>query len=452
MEILLDKIRELEPDLIGFTLLSMHVPTTERVTRRVKSEFPAIPIIWGGIHVIACPEECIRHADIICTGEGEHCLPELADDPRRTDIKGFWFKDKDGHIIKNEPLPLNTNLDELPFASYKVNEWQIERDAISDILMTHEIFIRDHYRIGSARNCPYRCSYCHHSTFRDIYKGQKYLRRRSVDSVIAELKQRKEDLKLRFVEFIDDVFTMDRRWIREFAEKYKSEVGLPFYAACHPRATSRRMLELLRDAGCTQAGFGLQSGSPKMVRQIYQRGTTNEQNVALVRDIVDVGIEVIRLDVLTNTKYEDEEDCRATLRFLCDMPKPYTLILYKLVEFPTSKLLYMKDLPRGTQTPEGFFHYNMLYLMTQSRQLSSETILALADDRYLRNHPQALADLCSAVITPDETMDAPQERIKILTWQLESTTLKSLAKLRIKDAIPESIKKVLRPVKKALRG
>jgi hypothetical protein len=216
-QILIDQLRERQPDVIAFTLLSVHIPLAQHLTKRIKQEFPKTPVIWGGIHAIIRTEESIQHADIVCTGEGELCMLELMSDLSRRNVRGFWFRDGNGQVIKNEPLPLNTNLDDLPFPLYLVNEWQIENDTLSDMLITCKQFVHDHYRITTARNCPYRCTFCHHSTFQDIYRGQKYVRRRSVDNVIEELKQRKSDLGLDYVTFIDDVFIMHRRWIQEFA-------------------------------------------------------------------------------------------------------------------------------------------------------------------------------------------------------------------------------------------
>jgi hypothetical protein len=212
------------------------------------------------------------------------------------------------------------------------------------------------------------------------------------------------------------------------------------------------MLPVLKDAGMIHVGFGLQSGSRKMVYQVFQRGTSNEQNRELVQHLIDMEFEEVRLDILTNTKYEDEEDCYETLEFMCSLPKPFLLQLFEMYEFPTSKLIYMKDLPKGTMTPEGFFHYNMLYTMTQNSKLPSEAILAMSKDDYLRSHPRVLADIATAVISPDEETRAMQWKIKELGWRLQNASVRDLVKQRLKEKTPEPVKRVLRPVRNALRG
>ena len=72
------KVRNLQPDIIGFSILSGSFPFCLRVARALKSNFD-IPIIFGGIHPTVAPEECIaqKDVDMICLGEGELALTEL---------------------------------------------------------------------------------------------------------------------------------------------------------------------------------------------------------------------------------------------------------------------------------------------------------------------------------------------------------------------------------------
>ena len=52
------------------------------------------------------------------------------------------------------------------------------------------------------------------------YEGQKYVRRRSVDNVIEELKIVKEKYDLKIAIFEDDTFNLSRKWLKEFCEKF----------------------------------------------------------------------------------------------------------------------------------------------------------------------------------------------------------------------------------------
>ncbi|HDH49917.1 MAG TPA: radical SAM protein, partial [Nitrospirae bacterium] len=63
-------IRDYKPDLIGIGLMSIEFYPAKNATRILREKFDT-PIIWGGVHVIITPDECLQYADYICCGEGE---------------------------------------------------------------------------------------------------------------------------------------------------------------------------------------------------------------------------------------------------------------------------------------------------------------------------------------------------------------------------------------------
>ena len=93
------------------------------------------------------------------------------------------------------------------------------------------------------RGCPFSCSFCIESVYQDMFGKKNSLRRRSVDVVIEELVAgQAATLGIRQVMFYDDVFTVNPRWLREFAPRYKREVGLPFWCYTYPTTTRKEEL------------------------------------------------------------------------------------------------------------------------------------------------------------------------------------------------------------------
>ena len=99
---------------------SATMQTAKCITQEIKKHMNTI-VVWGGIHAIIAPEECIKYADIVCIGEGEYPMRELADTVRLNKeicgIKNLWIK-QNNSIEKNEMRPLHENLDELPFLNF----------------------------------------------------------------------------------------------------------------------------------------------------------------------------------------------------------------------------------------------------------------------------------------------------------------------------------------------
>jgi radical SAM superfamily enzyme YgiQ (UPF0313 family) len=450
-QLLADHIAEIGPGLVGFSLYSTHVPLARELTGLIRDRLPEVAVAWGGVHPAVVPEDCFPDADFVCTGEGEYPVTEFLKDPTRRDIKGLWFYDRRrNEIIRNPMRELIEDLDSLPFTQWGVREYLIENDEFSAEPMDN-VWACGHFRISTTRNCPFRCAYCVHSVLRDRLKGLgTYVRRRSVDHVIEEIVLRKRQFNLQSVLFSDELFIMDMKWLREFVEKYKAAgLDMPFYGTAQPQITTREMLVLLRNAGMDDACMGIQSGSERVLHDVFERKATLDQIRQMARWFHELDFKRVQFDIVSNTPYESEEDCRKTLDLLCELPKPFDLFVYKLVLFPTCKMDRMGH-RRYDLDEKTFFFYNMLYLLTQKDRLPATTIKALADDPYLRENPMLLSDLACAVLGEDTYTREMGWKIKYLESRLAQRTLGNLLKEGAKGALPSWLWNFLRRGKAAL--
>ena len=217
-------IRELihlceDSDLIGFSLMTDEFTRIRSITQAIKSEL-SIPVIWGGVHPTIRPEECLQYADMVCVGEGEYALPELmtALEGSHEDISipGIWLK-KNGKMISNPPWPLVKDLDLIPFPDYDCTDSYIldkgsvkplTPELLKEYMQQHHYDLKSGtYGIMSSRGCPYKCSYCGNSFYRELYKGNYSVRRRSMENVVEELVKVKESFPyIKGVRFHDDTF------------------------------------------------------------------------------------------------------------------------------------------------------------------------------------------------------------------------------------------------------
>jgi hypothetical protein len=102
--------------LIGITLMAPFFSAVRQITANLRRHL-AIPIVWGGIHPTVCAEECLNHTDMICVGEGDSALPELAAQleagSSAETVKNIWYR-RDGENQRNPIRPWLRNMDELP--------------------------------------------------------------------------------------------------------------------------------------------------------------------------------------------------------------------------------------------------------------------------------------------------------------------------------------------------
>ncbi|MBI4743363.1 MAG: radical SAM protein [Actinobacteria bacterium] len=394
ISLLINLLKEINPDLIGFSLTSVVLQTAVRLTELIRKELD-VPIIWGGIEPTIEPDYCLKFADIICRGEGEEAVLELVNalDSKEdySQINNLWFK-KGSEIIKNPARPLIRDLDSLPFADFDYEDkYFIEDNKIFKEESAAED-LSDSFEIITSRGCPFGCTFCCNSQLRALYPRQKYLRRRSVESVIEELKLIKGKRQPMYIHFHDDVFTFDKNWIDHFADLYKKEINLPFWCNVHPKYTQNEIIITLKKAGLYGMTCGVQSGSDYINREVFKRKERNEDVIACARFLDGLGIKY-NFDLITNNPFESEEDCRKTLDLLLELPCPVRLNngLSKLSFFPGTKIKEMLE-EKGIDKKvdeKMYAFYNRLYLLT-ALPLSRTFIKGLSKSRFFKENPYFL--------------------------------------------------------------
>ena len=391
-ELLCQVLEEFAPDLIGFSLTSLTMMAAAVVTLRVKRRFPGVPVIWGGAGPTIEPEWSIQHADMVCTGEGEELIVELAEridgGVDYSDVRDLWVR-RNGEVIRNPNRPL-LDLEKIAIPDFDPSRTLHVGD---DQLRTNVFpifFVGKQYPIMTQRGCPFSCSFCIESVYQDMFGKKGSLRRRSVDVVIEELVEAKRNLGIRQVMFYDDVFTVNPRWLHEFAPRYKREVGLPFWCYTYPTTTRKEDLLLLKDAGLRSITMGIQSGS-ETILQDFNRPVAQEKAHEAARTIAECGIEAY-FDLITKVHFEKDEHCRETFEFLLDFPREMKTVGFgAMVSFPeygyTKKVA--KQAATLTVSDRDYAYYHKLYFLTRTN-LPRRLVKAIGNSRVVRRFPNLI--------------------------------------------------------------
>lgn len=348
----LEQISELceDADLVGFSFMSQYFDRAVQITQHLKKYFNT-PIIWGGIHPTYRPEQCLNYCDIVCIGEGEYAVVELAEKISKgidyIDIKNFWFK-SNGGIKKNGQGQIVQNLDELPFVDYEIEnhyvyDWRskdiipIDKEIMTEQFPKLAYFNDKHlvtYRTMTSRGCPHRCSYCASS-------AMMKLRRRSVDNVIEELQVILNQFNsIEIISFFDDTFfAAPVEYFEEFSDKYKKKIGLPFHAQCSPTTINEKKMELLVDAGLYFTEMGIQTGSER-IKKLYRRVVSDQRMIDAAAIINRYSAKMLMPDyhVILDNPWETNDDVMDTLRLLLSLPGKFKLQISSLIFFPGTEL------------------------------------------------------------------------------------------------------------------
>lgn len=184
------------------------------------------PVLMGGLHVTAMPDEALLHADTVVIGEGEVCWPDVLADAERGTLKQRYKAQGEWDFV-NAPMP---RFDLLDIARY------------------------NRLTVQTTRGCPLKCSFCASS----ILLTPKY-KHKPVEKVLAEIDAIKQLWPRPFIEFADDnSFANPGYWKKLLPELAKRKVK--WFTETDIRiAGDRELLSMMRKAGCAQVLVGLES-------------------------------------------------------------------------------------------------------------------------------------------------------------------------------------------------
>jgi len=329
-------VEKINPEVIMMSVNSISFWTAVKVSEMFKGR----KIIWGGIHPLIDSERCLKYADIIVRGEGDGAAIDILKAIKRNkpldNIKNVWFK-KGKKIIKNDFRPLVKNLDVLPIPDFSdKNKLYIMGDRVYNRnTLPH---MKYGYNICFSRGCPFSCRYCINHYYNKQFKN-KYLRRKSVDAVIRELLQAKKEFpQMKSIAFWDDVFMTNITWLREFTEKYRKHINLPFFAYGNPRYVTPECMFLLKKAGINFFDMGVQSGSER-IRKIFGRLDTNEQVIRA--DAILHRLKIPRGYDIIFSEFETEKDMEDGISFFLRLKKPFKVQRNRLVYYPGFEITNM---------------------------------------------------------------------------------------------------------------
>lgn len=265
-----------EPDVLACSCITGNYRWALDLTAEIKRRSPKpLPAVFGGVHPSMAPERVISRpeVDALVVGEGEDALLELVrsvKDGQFTDttVANAWVKSA-GETYKNPVRPYIRDLDSLPFPD-------------KELFFRKVPFLRRGYLLMTARGCPYNCTYCSNSAYHEIYCDEKiHIRRFSPGRVIEELKRALENGRIDYINIYDDIFTLDLKWLEEFAPLYRREIGLQFQCNIHPDHCDDDRVRLIKDAGCHTARLGVQTVHDPTLRSIHRAGTRKKVGQAL---------------------------------------------------------------------------------------------------------------------------------------------------------------------------
>jgi radical SAM superfamily enzyme YgiQ (UPF0313 family) len=210
------------PDLVGITVKADTARRSWEIANSYRRK--GVPVVLGGIHVTACPEQNAAHADAIVIGEGEGIWGEIL---------------RDVEIGRLQPAYRNESPPDL--SRTPVPRWDLIDE--ENYLFTNTLTI--------GRGCPWRCSFCYSSS-PNMPRGY---RTKPVPAILEEIRS----LGTRHVMFIDDNFIARPAFARRLLRAFRP-LGLTWHTAVSADIGRHEdLLDLMAETGCRSLFVGFET-------------------------------------------------------------------------------------------------------------------------------------------------------------------------------------------------
>lgn len=320
------RLRELSPAVVVISVTTQTVEADMKAAALAKRVDPNVLTIAKGAHFNVHDEDVLsRHPqlDVALREEIEESCVEIARGMPLADIKGITWRDRaSGRIVRNASRGFTRALDEIPYPARHLtrNDLYVRPDTgeAQTTLITN-------------RGCPFHCIYCLANQVAGT--ANRY---RSVENVIAEIRQCIEAHGIRNFLYRSDLFTQNARWVKQLCEAIVDE-KLDIAWACNARVDTvdRDLLVAMKRAGCWIIAFGAESGDQAALDRMDKRARVEDAFTA-VRLCREVGIKS-SVYLLMGLPWDTRTSLEAQIRFAKQLD-PDVLEFFYPYPFPGTPL------------------------------------------------------------------------------------------------------------------
>ena len=271
-----------------------------------------VPVIMGGIHPSALPQEALQHADIVCRGDAEGTLPRALRD-LGCDLDAGLFgssatrRDFSGNSGNSDASDKNSARQAKP-----IYDWADCPDTPiatprKDLLNPKDYLVFN--PIQTTRGCPHGCTFC---TTPAIF-GRRF-RQRNIADIIDEIRAAKETFNSRVFIFSDDDVAGNHAWAMELFQALRP-LKIKWASQCDILISRNdKLLAAMRDSGCLGVIIGLESPKAGTLASAGKRYVNADDYIRNIRKIQSYSISIWG-SFIFGFDGDDWRDCMNAVRF-----------------------------------------------------------------------------------------------------------------------------------------
>ena len=322
---------------IGITgMVSQYLYVT-RLAEDIKRVSNAVVTVGGPLATYSS-HLLLKHAavDVCVLGHGEETYVEVVAGKPLREIHGLAFRNDAGEPVKTPPREMIKNLDDVPYPAYELFDMEFYLTHTNFMDVQRQKFAgQKTMGILTGRGCPYQCRFCS--------KSLQTVRYKSIDYLVKEITYYQKKFDVHHFHFIDELVVISKKRTLELCEKLKP-LNIIWDAQGRVNLVDRETLSAMKDAGCVCVGFGVESGSRKILENMNKQITPEQ-----IKDALTICREIhlaSKIQLIFGYPGEDNDTLEETIQ------------LFKEVRYPARRLGIITPLPGSplyeTAKADGF--------------------------------------------------------------------------------------------------
>lgn len=309
---LVDLIVDKRAKYLGLSAVTLEIQSAAELALQVKEKVPEIKTIIGGVHLTAIPSNTMEkflQFDLGVLGEGEITLVELIkaleDNSDYRSVPGIVYRD-DGRVLTSPPRMPNRNLDALPLPAWDLLPGFPERYSSA----AYAASTTPSCSILTSRGCGHQCTFCFQGSMGRLLRFHK------AEYVLNLIKYLYNKYGIKDFRILDDQFLANKNRTVEICNLLINEnLGITFSCLARINTINPEILQLLKQAGCRQLSFGIESGSQRIL-ELIKKGIKLEDVEQAVKWTKQAGIKTLGYFMM-GFPTETEQTLQETMDFSC---------------------------------------------------------------------------------------------------------------------------------------
>lgn len=347
---------------IGFSVMTLQVPWSYRVSCKIKELYPKVKIVWGGTHPTLFPEETVHDdaVDIVMVNDAASTVASLAQtlalDRDLSNVAGICYTDNN-KIYKTQPNLVRDDFSNIPYVNFDIFNHKLY--SRNNNIAIEPFYLGEYsdsivYPIITGLGCAYKCTFCINTILERDY------RYRSAGEIIERIKFLKSKYGANFIHPMDENFFINKKRIYEFVDlldkedlhiKWRPQLRADYFSKDYIDVNLARRLDR---SGMVVAAMGVESASQQMLDKLNKHLKV-EQIMEGLKIISRTNI-IPKMNFMVGLPGESEEEIRKTYHMACQIRKEFkksciTVTAFRL--YPGSLLYNQAILEYGYKPPSS---------------------------------------------------------------------------------------------------